>query len=100
GGPTRTRNSFGPTSADWFRMTGGDGFYAVPDPLDRNLVYAESQNGDVARYDVRTGQSRNIKPVPKEGEKHRYNWSAPILPSKHDPKTVYFAANYLFRSND
>ena len=100
GGPTRTRNNFGPTSADWFRMTGGDGFYAVPDPLDRNLVYAESQNGDVARYDVRTGQSRNIKPVPKDNEKHRYNWSAPILPSKHDPKTVYFAANYLFRSND
>src|SRR5262249_29966141 len=31
---------------------------------------------------------------------HRYNWSAPILPSAHDAKTVYMAANFLFRSPD
>ena len=100
GGPSRTRNTFGPTNADWFRMHGGDGFYAVPDPWDYNLVYAEMQGGGVVRYDQRTGQAKNIKPVPKENEKHRFNWSAPILPSRHDPKTVYMAANYLFRSPD
>jgi photosystem II stability/assembly factor-like uncharacterized protein len=100
GGPSRTRNSFGPTNADWYRMSGGDGFYAVPDPWDNNFVYAESQQGGVGRYDVRTGLTKNIKPVPKPGERHRYNWSAPILPSRHTPKTVYMAANYLFRSPD
>lgn len=100
GGPSRTRNTFGPTNADWFRMHGGDGFYAVPDPWDYNLVYAEMQGGGVVRYDQRTGQAKNIKPVPKEKETHRYNWSAPILPSRHDPKTVYMAANVLFRSPD
>ena len=36
----------------------------------------------------------------RTSEKHRFNWSAPILPSRHDPKTVYMAANYLFRSPD
>ena len=100
GGPSRTRNTFGPTNADWFRMHSGDGFYAVPDPWDYNLVYAEMQGGGVVRYDQRTGQAKNIKPVPKENEKHRFNWSAPILPSRHDPKTVYMAANHLFRSPD
>ena len=100
GGPSRTRNTFGPSNAEWFRMHGGDGFYAVPDPRDYNLVYAEMQNGGVVRYDARTGQSKNIKPVPKDKERHRYNWSAPILPSRHDPKTLYMAANYLFRSPD
>ncbi|HXD22321.1 MAG TPA: hypothetical protein VN613_03105, partial [Gemmatimonadaceae bacterium] len=100
GGPSRSRNTFGPTNADWFRMHGGDGFYAVPDPLDYNLVYAEMQGGGVVRYDQRTGQAKNIKPVPKEGEKQRFNWSAPILPSRHDAKTVYMAANYLYRSPD
>ena len=100
GGPSRTRNSFGPSNADWFRMAGGDGFYAVPDPLDHTLVYAESQQGGVVRYDEKIGQTKNIKPVPKNGERHRYNWSAPILPSKHDAKTVYLAANYLFKSID
>ena len=100
GGPSRTRNAFGPTNADWFRMAGGDGFYAVPDPRDQSFVYAESQSGGVVRYDARTGQTKNIKPVPKAGERDRYNWSAPILPSAHDPKTVYLAANYLFKSPD
>ena len=100
GGPSRTRNSFGPSNAEWFRMAGGDGFYAVPDPLDHTLVYAESQQGGVVRYDEKIGQTKNIKPVPKAGERLRYNWSAPILPSRHDAKTVYLAANYLFRSTD
>ncbi|MEP6494299.1 MAG: glycosyl hydrolase [bacterium] len=100
GGPSRTRNAFGPTNADWFRMAGGDGFYAVPDPRDPNFVYAESQTGGVVRYDARTGQGKSIKPVPKPGERQRYNWSAPILPSSHDAKTVYMAANVLFRSPD
>jgi photosystem II stability/assembly factor-like uncharacterized protein/uncharacterized membrane protein YgcG len=100
GGPNRTRTTFGPSNADWFRMHGGDGFYAVPDPLDYNLVYAEMQGGGVVRYDQRTGQAKNIKPVPPEKVTHRYNWSAPILPSRHDAKVVYMAANYLFRSND
>jgi photosystem II stability/assembly factor-like uncharacterized protein len=100
GGPSRTRNSFGPSNADWFRMAGGDGFYAVPDPFDHQIVYAESQQGGVVRYDARTGQTKNIRPVPKPGERHRYNWSAPILPSKHDAKTIYMAANYLFKSVD
>ncbi|HTI65791.1 MAG TPA: hypothetical protein VL524_19840, partial [Gemmatimonadaceae bacterium] len=100
GGPSRTRNSFGPTNADWFRMAGGDGFYAVPDPLDRDLVYAESQTGGVVRYDARTGQAKSIRPTPKPGERYRFNWSAPIVPSRHDARTVYMAANYLFRSLD
>ncbi|HVZ47600.1 MAG TPA: hypothetical protein VG916_02340, partial [Gemmatimonadaceae bacterium] len=100
-GPSRTRNAFGPTNADWYRTAGGDGFYAVPDPTDDNFVYAESQGGGVVRYDARTGQSRGIRPNPPPGAKpYRFNWNAPILPSRHTPKVVYMAANFLFRSTD
>jgi photosystem II stability/assembly factor-like uncharacterized protein len=99
-GPSRTRTSFGPSNADWYRMAGGDGFYNVPDPLDHNIAYAESQNGGVVRYDARTGQTKSIKPYPKNGERHRWNWSAPIVPSQHTGRTVYMAANYLFKSAD
>ncbi len=100
GGPSRTRNSYGPTSAEWFRMAGGDGFFNVTDPLDHNIVYAESQNGGIVRYDTRTGQSKGIKPLQPTGESHRYNWSAPIVPSRHAAGTVYLGANYLFKSSD
>ena len=101
GGPSQTRNRAGITNSDWFRVTGGDGFYAAIDPKNPNIVYAESQNGAIVRYDVATGERKTIKPVPKPGEKsYRWNWSSPILISPHDPATVYFGANYLFRSPD
>jgi photosystem II stability/assembly factor-like uncharacterized protein len=98
GGPNRTRTPFGPSNADWYRMAGGDGFFNVADRFDPNIVYAESQEGGIVRYDVRTGQTKGIRPFPRAGEKHRYNWSAPIVPSRHAKGTVYFAANHLFKS--
>ncbi|MBL0939179.1 MAG: glycosyl hydrolase [Gemmatimonadaceae bacterium] len=100
GGPNRTRNAFGPTNADWYRMAGGDGFFNVTDRFDPDIVYAESQNGGIQRYNARTGQLKGIKPPAGSGEKHRYNWSAPIVPSRHTKGTVYFAANHLFKSQD
>lgn len=48
---------------DWFRIGGGDGFYTAQDPSDFNIVYAESQNGNTNRLDLRTGQSRSIRPI-------------------------------------
>jgi photosystem II stability/assembly factor-like uncharacterized protein len=100
GAPNQTRRTFGPSNADWFRMAGGDGFYSVADPSDHDFVYSESQNGNIGRYDARTGQVKGIRPVARPGERHRYNWSAPIVPSRHVRRQLYFAANYVFRSND
>ncbi len=63
GGPSATRSSFsGPINADWFRIGGGDGFYCQVDPTDYNIVYTESQNGSMSRYDLRTGRNTNIQP--------------------------------------
>src|SRR5688500_8771448 len=62
GGPSQTRNAAGITNADWYRVAGGDGFYAMADPTDYNTVYAESQNGNMSRIDLRTGRSVSIRP--------------------------------------
>lgn len=62
GGPSQTRNAAGITNADWYRTGGGDGFYSQADPTDYNIVYSESQNGNMARIDLRTGRSVNIRP--------------------------------------
>ncbi|HEU4990721.1 MAG TPA: hypothetical protein VFT41_13130, partial [Gemmatimonadaceae bacterium] len=99
-GPSRTRYTYGPTNAMWFRMSGGDGFYAVPDPTDRHLVYAESQQAGVQRYDERTGEAKSIRPTGPHGEHLRWNWSTPIVPSIHARNTVYMGAQYLFKSTN
>ena len=36
----------------WFTIGGGDGFFAQPDPNDSNIVYAESQDGNLIRRNV------------------------------------------------
>ncbi len=101
GGPSQTRNRQGITNADWIKTTGGDGFYAMIDPTDPNTVYGESQGGDIVRYDVRTGEQKTIKPLPQFGGKpYRWNWSSPMLLSSFDHNTIYFGANYLFKSSN
>ena len=101
GGPSRTRNSMGIGNADWIRMAGGDGFFAAIDPTDHNIAFVESQNGNIQRYNRRTGERKSIRPRPAPGEDaYRFNWSSPIQLSPFDPATVYFAGNHVFKSTN
>ncbi|AMW05880.1 WD40/YVTN/BNR-like repeat-containing protein [Gemmatimonas phototrophica] len=40
----------------WYTISGGDGFYAAMDPTDPNIVYGESQAGNVSRLNLKTGE--------------------------------------------
>lgn len=100
GGPSGTRYADGITNADWTLTTGGDGFYVQIDPEDPTIVYSEWQYGFLNRFDTRTGERHFIQPQPKDGENYRWNWSAPVVLSQHDRNTLYFGANYLFRSRN
>ena len=56
-GPSRTLNGrAGIRTSDWYAVGGGDGFYTASDPEDPNIVYAESQEGNFSRLDLRTGE--------------------------------------------
>jgi len=86
---------------DWFVTNGGDGFWSAIDPIDPNIVYAESQYGYMVRYDRKSGESISIRPQPRKGEyTYRWNWNTPLVVSKHVPTRIYTAANKLFRSDD
>ncbi len=100
GGPSASTSN-GVTNDDWFVTQGGDGFWVAIDPTEPDIVYTESQYGNAARYDRRSGESVDIKPFPGEGElTYRWNWDTPILISPHNNKRIYMAANFLFRSED
>ena len=54
-GPSRRKQ--GPvTRAMWFVTGGGDGFVTQNDPTDPNIVYAESQGGNIGRLNLALGE--------------------------------------------
>jgi len=100
-GPSASLNPRGIANADWVVVGGGDGFYAQIDPADPETVYGESQDGNLFRRDLRTGQSRAIRPQPAEGAApYRFQWNSPIAISAFDNKTIYYGGNVVFRSRD
>ena len=71
---------------------------AQVDPTNPNIIYSESQGGEASRLDLVSGRRRGIQPEAKEGtQQFRFNWNTPIIISSHDPKTLYFGGNRVFR---
>ena len=100
-GPVRTLNEHGIRNSDWITTIGGDGHDNAIDPQDPNIIYCESQQGYIRRYDRRTAESVRIRPTPEKGEPDfRFNWDAPILISPHSHTRLYFGSNKLHRSDD
>ena len=165
-GPSRTMNRWGIRTSDWYVVGGGDGFQTRSDPEEPNIVYATSQDGNISRLDLRTGESRSIRPriagtqpssdegggAPGGGNPpgatpqgpqgaqgaggaqgaqgaggaqgaqsaqgagrggrggqgggrgganaDRANWDTPYIISPHSPRRLYWASNYVYRSDD
>lgn len=101
GGPSRTLKRNGISNADWFVLLGGDGHQPATEPGNPDIVYAQSQQGNLHRVDRTTGEAVYIRPHNSLDEPYeRFNWDAPILVSQHDPKRLYFASQRVWRSDD
>jgi photosystem II stability/assembly factor-like uncharacterized protein len=99
GGPSHALAGRGPINDDWIVLSGGDGFVCRVDPADPDLVYFESQDGNLGRRNLRTGQSAPIRPRPQKGlTAYRFNWNTPFILSSHNARIFYCGGNYVFRS--
>jgi photosystem II stability/assembly factor-like uncharacterized protein len=98
-GPSSSPGGIG--NKDWQIVNWGDGFRVYPHRSDFNVVYAESQGGELVRYDRRDGQRKSIKPLNSKGEpEYRFNWNAPIQLSPTNAERLYYGAQFLFMSMD
>ncbi len=90
----------GITNADWKNVGYGDGFYTYVDKTDPDIIYSQYQGGRINRINIKTGESKYIKPFPAEGtEEFRFNWNTPSVFGKKSG-WLYVGAQYLFRSKD
>ena len=95
--------------SDWVTVSGGDGFFTVPDIAQPWLIYSDAQGGMLNITDTRTGTQKTIYPYPNRvgsvgdamiGHKYRFNWNSPIALSPQNPGVVYFGGNVLFKSSN
>lgn len=101
GGPSRTDNVHGIRTADWYVVLGGDGHQPATEPGNPDILYAQWQQGNLTRVDLTTGESVYIKPQPAAGDPpERYNWDSPILVSSHNPTTLFFGSQRVWRSDN
>ena len=106
-GPSNSLCSAGISLSDWHTVGGGETGSAIADPSDPNVVYAGEYGGTLTRYDHRTRQARNISIYPTDPsgqgaveQRYRFQWTAPIMISPHDPRTLYHGGNFLFKTAD
>ncbi len=105
-GPSATSQGMIPTG-DWKSVAYGESTYAVPQPGDPEVTYGSGYYSLFVRHDRRTDQYRSVSPWPyyQEGAsagelKNRFGWTHPILLSPANPKQLFIAAQYVFRSDD
>jgi photosystem II stability/assembly factor-like uncharacterized protein len=99
--------SGGIDQSDFYAVGGGESGYIAPDPTDPEIVYAGSYGGDISRYDHHTEETEAINPWPRNAIgwgmadlKHRFQWTEPIVFSPHDPHTLYYAGEVLFKTTN
>ena len=112
---TRTGGFFGagsiPTGA-WRDVGGGESGFATPDPTNPDIVWSSASGfgplgGIVSRYNVNTGQYRQVEVWPEftvghpaEDVKFRFQWTFPLLISPHDNNTVYVTSQHVHRTTN
>ncbi len=73
--------------------------YAVPDPLDPNLIFGSGRNV-VTRTDLSTGQVQDVTPIPVKSADTRFDRTEPLLFAPRDPHRMYYTANRVYETLD
>lgn len=92
---------------DWYAVGGGEAGYIAPYLPDPDIVFAGDYQGLLTMFNRRTGQAKTmgVSAVLSDGKgaanlEHRFQWTAPLLISPHDPNVLYHGGERLFRTID
>ncbi|HEU4641151.1 MAG TPA: hypothetical protein VFS44_01765 [Gemmatimonadaceae bacterium] len=96
----RSRGKFGEISMrDWEPIgAGGESGYTAGDPLHPGIIFG----GTGQRYDLEANRpiSGTTVPTVPEGDTPRADWTQPLVFSRADPRALFYANQYLFRTTD
>ncbi len=88
-------------------MGGGLAGFTFVDPFDNSVVWASNEQGVLDRFDLSTGQVRNVQVWPEtpvgrspRDIRYRWIWSYPFIPSRHTPNTLYAGSQFVHKTTD
>ncbi len=91
----------------WRNVGGCETGPVALDPDRPDVVYAGCYGGVMDRYDLSSGQRRNVMLYPQlqlgmaaKDLRHRFQWVSPMLVSAHDASVLYHGSQYVNRSRD
>ena len=84
------------TFREWHPVGAEEYGYVVADPLNPNIIYG----GKISKFDKLTGQVQNISPEAVRSGKVRFIRTAPVVFNPIDKKTLYYAGNFLFKTQN
>jgi len=91
----------------WHPVGGFESGFAVPDPVDPDIVWSGNYDGMLDVFDLRTMQSRGVTVWPESIQgwapkdvKYRFQWTFPIAISPHDHNRVYVGSQYVHMTTD
>lgn len=92
---------------DWWNGAGCESANIGVSATRHRYVYGGCYQGLIDELDQETGLTRDIMPWPAmnltertDSTRYRFNWTAPIVVSRHDPDVIYHGGNVLFRTTD
>ena len=94
----RSRGKFGEISMrDWEPIgAGGESGCTAGDPLHPGVIFG----GMGSRFDLEANADVPGTTSPRASEPLRGDWTQPLVLSKADPRNLYYAAQFLFKSSD
>ena len=101
----RLHNSLRPQQ-EWGYASGCETGPAALHPDHPEIIFGGCYGGNLNRYDVRNDTRVSVSVYPEamavapRDKINRWQWLAPIVMSPRDPKTLFTASQYLYRSRD
>lgn len=96
----------------WHSVGGGESGFAIPDPVDSDIVWATasglgSVGGIVDRFNEKTRHVHRVEiwpdntvGWPAEELEYRFQWTFPLAMSPHDRNTIYAGSQMVHRTTN
>jgi photosystem II stability/assembly factor-like uncharacterized protein len=106
--PNNTQDPSGIQNKAWINVVGGDGEWAVSDPIDPNYIWSDSENGVLIVQNKVTKDGWFVQPYLQTADesfdntkaKRRFNWETPIAFAPWDGHIAWVGSNVLHQTTD